>query len=403
MTSISYDYTKMKPHPLYSRLHNPNFRFRETEIERIEYCWSQGQSVLLTGIRRTGKSEVLKAALCRFANTGKAVGYMDVQDQNSLPRFYQQLLEILLREAPTSVGEKLNEAMSGVARLPDNLMKWLRGQINTVSIPDLVEIGLAPPEEQLLRYWQPLVEQVATVLAQHDSQTLPVIGIDELPFMLENLLREGVEQKEIIVMLASLRRLQATGLRLIIAGSISFENLLSLHNIPHTVLGGLSRQPIPPFTRAEAATYLAELLAGRPAGAESIVQLTLDTLPDYVPEFLRITVNHLHVCRDEAGCASALQQEILPAIRRAFLQQFDERLTKNYTPEEQKTAEQILDTIARADSSGSRIDGSSLPADYRKVLLKLEYDNFLIGGEDFKYCFSLNLIRLWWRANRGIA
>jgi hypothetical protein len=394
---------KPHPHPLYSRLHNPNFRFRETEIERIEYCWSQGQSVLLTGIRRTGKSEVLKAALCRLAITGRAVGYMDVQDQNSLPRFYQQLLQTLLSEAPPSLGEKLNEAMSTVARLPNDLMKWVRGQISKVSIPEIVEFELAPPDEQLLRYWQPLVEQVATVLAQHDSQTLPVIGIDELPFMLENLLREGAAQKEIIIMLASLRRLQAAGLRLIIAGSISFENLLSLHNIPHTVLGGLSRQPIPPFTRNEAASYLTERLAGRPAGSESVLQLTLETLPDYVPEFLRITVNHLHVCRDEAACLSALQQGIMIEIRRSFLQQFDERLTKNYTPEEQNTADQILDTIARADSSGSRIDGSSLPADYRKVLLKLEYDNFLIGGDDFKYCFSLNLIRLWWRANRGIA
>jgi hypothetical protein len=394
---------KPHPHPLYSRLHNPNFRFRETEIERIEYCWSQGQSVLLTGIRRTGKSEVLKAALCRLAISGRAVGYMDVQDQNSLPRFYQQLLETLLREAPPSLGEKLNEAMSTVARLPSDLMKWVRGQISKVSIPEIVEIELAPPDEQLLRYWQPLVEQVATVLAQHDSQTLPVIGIDELPFMLENLLREGVAQKEIIIMLASLRRLQAAGLRLIIAGSISFENLLSLHNIPHTVLGGLSRQPIPPFTRNEAVSYLTERLAGRPAGSESVLQLTLDTLPDYVPEFLRITVNHLHVCRDEAACSSALQQGIMIEIRRSFLQQFDERLTKNYTPEEQNTADQILDTIARADSSGSRINGSSLPVDYRKVLLKLEYDNFLIGGDDFKYCFGLNLIRLWWRASRGIA
>lgn len=394
---------KMKYRPIHSRLHNPNFRFRETEISRILHCWTQGQSVLLTGIRRTGKSEVLKAALCSHAEAGNAVGHMLVESQNSLPHFYQQLLETLLREAPTSVGEKLDEAMAGVARLPDGLMKWVRGQIRTVRVPEVMEIELAPPEEQLLRYWQPLAEQVAAVLAMHDPQKLPVIGIDELPFMLENLLREGVTPKEIIIMLASLRSLRDAGLCLIIAGSISFENLLSLHDIPHTVLGGLSRQAVPPFTRDEAAKYLAEFLAARPASDAAVLQHTLDTLPDYVPEFLRIAVNHLHVCRDSDECVTALQQDILPAIRRAFLQQFDERLTKNYTPEEQITAERILDTIARADSDGSRIDGSSLPAGYRKVLLKLEYDNFLTEGEDFKWRFSLNLIRQGWRANRGIA
>lgn len=393
----------MKPHPLHSRLHNPQFRFREAEIARILHCWSQGQSVLLTGIRRTGKSEVLKAALCRYAQTGSAAGHMLVESQNSLPRFYQQLLETLLREAPLSVGEKLNEAMTGVARLPDNLMNWVRGQISKVKVPDIVEIELAPPEDQLLRYWQPLAEQVASVLAGHDRQSLPVIGIDELPFMLENLLREGIEPKEIIIMLASLRSLRDAGLRLIIAGSISFENLLSLRDIPHTVLGGLSRQSIPPFSRGEASSYLAEFLAGRPASDAAVVQLTLDALPDYVPEFLRIAVNHLHVCKDASECESVLQQEILPAIRRAFLQQFDERLTKVYTEEEQRIAERILDAVARADIGGSRIDGSNLPAGYRKVLLKLEYDNFLIEGEDFKWRFTLNLIRQWWRATRGIA
>lgn len=382
-----------------AKLHNPHFRFREDEITRILYCWSQGQSVLLTGIRRTGKSEVLKAALYRHAQAGNAVGHLDVQKQDNLARFYRQLLETLLREAPPSLAKRLGETLT---RIPDSLGKWVRGQIRTISIPEMLDIELAPPEEQLLRYWQPLAEQVEAILAEHDAATLPVIGIDELPFMLENLLRARVEPREIIVMLASLRSLRDAGLRLIVAGSISFENLLSLHDIPHTVLGGLSRQSIPPFTRAEAAQYLAEQLAGRPAGTAAVVELALDTLPDYVPEFLRVAVTQLHVCRDADHCDAVLQQDVLPAIRRAFLQQFDERLVKNYTLDEKKTAEGILDIIAGADISGSRIDSTRQPENYRQVLLKLEYDNFLFGSEDFKWRFSLNLIRLWWRANRGM-
>lgn len=387
----------------HARLYNPQFRFRNNEITRILYCWSQGRSVLLTGIRRTGKSEVLKAALHRYALEGNKVGHLDVQDQDSLPFFYRQLLETLLREAPLSFGDKLFEAMGTVARVPSGLMNWVRRQISRVSVPEVLDIELAPPDEQLARYWQPLAEQIAAVLSEHDPQTLPVIGIDELPFMLENLLRTGVESGEIVVMLASLRKMRDAGLRLIIAGSISFENLLTLRNIPHTVLGGLSRQAIPPFTREEAADFLSESLAGRPACDATALALTLDILPDYVPEFLNIAASHLHVCEDIASCERVLQQDILPAIRRSFLQQFDERLEKNYTSDELKTAELVLDIVAQADTGGSRIDGSRLPAGYRKVLLKLEYDNFLIEGEDFKWRITLNLIRLWWRANRGMA
>jgi hypothetical protein len=210
-----------------------------------------------------------------------------------------------------------------------------------------------------------------------------------------------VENRDLAIMLASLRKLRDAGLRMGIAGSISFENLLTLRDIPHTVLGGLSRQPVPPFTLEEAHAFLEEKLRGRPA-AESVTVI-LDTLPDYVPEFLIIAANDLHPCRDGEACERDLERLVLPAIRRSFLQQFDERLERNYSREELEVAQRLLDDLARAESGGVRIDGSRYPADYRKVLLKLEYDNFLIEGEGFKWRFSLNLIRLWWRANRGMA
>lgn len=381
-------------------LHNPRFRFRDDEITRIHHCWSDGQSVLLTGIRRTGKSEVLKAALFRYAQLDNAVGFLDVQNQNSLPRFYQDLLQSLLRSSPAGLGDKLVEVMGNLARVPNGLANWVRGQVRKVSIPDVVDVELAPPDEQLVRYWHPLVEQISVVLAEYDPQKLPVIGIDELPFMLENLIKAGIGPEELTVMLASLRKLRDAGLRLIIAGSISFENLLTLRDIPHTVLGGFARQSIPPFTRDEARQYLEEKLRGRPAVAA--LTLILDTLPDYVPEFLRIAETQLIPCRDMAACDLALRQQVLPAIRRSFLQQFEERLGKNYSRDEMETVNSLLDGIAREDVGGGRTDGTLLPADYRKVLLKLEYDNFLIEGEDFKWRFSLNLVRQWWRANRGM-
>ena len=393
----------MTPH-LAQRLNNPRFRFRNEEITRIHHCWAEAQSVLLTGIRRTGKTEVLKAALHRYAQAGNAVAHLDVQDQNSLPRFYQDLLEALLNAAPPTLGERLLEVMGQVRRVPTAVTIWLRGQVRKVSIPDTLEVELTPaPDSELVRYWQPLAEQIGSVLAEHEPSQLPVIGLDELPFMLENLIRAGVSTAELTIMLASLRKLRDAGLRLIIAGSISFENLLTLQNIPHTVLGGLARHNIPPFSVDEARLYLAEKLQGRPAGDAAALELILGTLPDYVPEFLRITAIQLHTSADAAACAHDLTHQVMPAIRRSFLKQFDERLDKNYGNGERGTVNQLLDIIATADPAGTRIDSSQLPDNHRHVLLKLEYDNFLIEGDDFKWRFSLNLIRIWWRANRGMA
>lgn len=379
-------------------LKSAQFRFREQELARILHCWEQGQSVLLTGIRRTGKSELMKAALVRHQEAGGAVGFLNVQDYTSLQDFYRDLLRLL----PASVRDRLADALGDAKSVPDRLLGWVRTHVDKVSAAGST-IDFNPPDDALIRYWQPLVEKLEQAPASHEPGQLPVIGIDELPFMLENLLQRGVDGKELTVMLASLRKLRDAGLRLIIAGSISMENLLTLNGIPHTILGGLSRETVPPFSRGEAHGYLQERLHNTPAGTAPVLEATLDGLPDYVPEFLNISVTHLKFCANAEACAAALHQQVLPAIRRAFLKQFDERLDKNYPAEELAIAQTILDTVALAPASGGRLDGSRLPNGHQRVLLKLQYDNFLVEGEDFDWRFSLQLLRQWWRATRGMA
>ena len=131
--------TALAPHA--HLLHNPKFRFRDKEIDQIHYCWSDGQSVLLTGIRRTGKSEVLKAALWRYAQAGQAIAHLDVQDQNNLAKFYQDLLKAVLGALPRDIGEQLGQALAQAMQLPNALCLWVRRQIRSVSVAELV----APP------------------------------------------------------------------------------------------------------------------------------------------------------------------------------------------------------------------------------------------------------------------
>ena len=153
---------------------------------------------------------------------------------------------------------------------------------------------------------------------------------------------------------------------------------VAMHGIPHTVLGGLARQNIPPFSREEARQYLAEKLRGRPA-AEHLEPI-LDGLPDYVPEFLRIAEPYLFSCKDANACRHALSNDILPAIRRAFLQQFDERLNKNYLPGELPTAHAILDRIAQADAAGAAGDDDDLVLGVHAVLLDGSFERAPVSG-----------------------
>ncbi|MFT4924389.1 MAG: AAA+ ATPase superfamily predicted ATPase [Phenylobacterium sp.] len=65
-------------------IHNPQFMFRDAELERILTQLRQNKSVLLTGLRRTGKTQVVKEALFRFQQSGGEAHYLDVQDYVSL-------------------------------------------------------------------------------------------------------------------------------------------------------------------------------------------------------------------------------------------------------------------------------------------------------------------------------
>jgi hypothetical protein len=384
------------------RLGNPNFRFREKEIARILAQWESGDSVLLTGIRRTGKSELMKAALYRYQNAGHTVAYLDLQGEEKLPRFYQNLLQAILANLPLTLRGQFGKVLEGALKVPNDLMHWIREQTNEVKALGVVDIKLNSPEEQVVRYWQPITEQIAKLIKPLERAEVPVIGLDELPFMLENLIRAGVNASELIVMLATLRTLRDAGLRMIIGGSISFENLLTIHKIPHTPLGGLFRLQVAPFTRFEAELFLQEILANRFCGTAVGIAKTLDTLPDYIPEVLRIAKGFLFTCEDLDACEYSLINEVMPAVRRSFVQQFDERLSKNYTATELACAEQILDSIAQGSATGTRLNGQQLPAGYQRVINLLQYDNFIIDSPDFGWCFSLNLIRLWWRASRGM-
>ncbi len=376
-------------------LRNPRFRFREREIAIIHDCWKDGTSVLQTGIRRTGKSWVAKEALFRWAQHG-TIGFLDVQEVTSLDDFYR----LILAELPQTMQMRLSAILKSSTSIPSKLRDWVRDSFSAVKT-DVGTFELRPPEE-LVRYWQPIVSAIATVVADTSRDELPVIGIDELPFMIQNLIDRKVPDEEIKVALASLRTLRDAGLSFIISGSVSMENLLTLHNIPHTVLGGLFRVSIPPFTQDEAQTYLHEQMSSLKHRDEA-VSFLIQSLPDFVPQFLDIAVRYMRQTKTSKELDRVFHDDVIPNIRRAFLSQFSERLNSHYTAEEQDSAEQILDLLAKHPLEGSNLRGIQLEGNYRKVLSMLLYDNFLVEGSDFRYRFSLNLIRLWWQAERDIA
>lgn len=373
------------------------FMFRRQELKRILSALRDGRSVLLVGIRRTGKTRLMKEALRQQKEFGP-VYYLDVADYTQLYAFYRDLLSAM----PKGVMNAALDLLKCAGNLPNTVMNWLRNHVDKVSGLG-VEVDLNAPEDQerLVRYWESVVKALLEILEKTPHDQLPVVAIDELPFMLENLLKRGVSTDEITVTLASLRKLRDAGLRMLIGGSISLENLLSVSNIPHTVLGGLTREVLPPFTQAEAHEYLQINLEG--CAAQEAIPEALGKLPDFVPHFLVETAHYLKGLETSDEVGWTMETQVLPAIRRTFLHQFQERLEKNYTGEERTIANALLDQMGRHGPAGGRINTAKLPENATRVLTKLQYDMFFDHAPDLGYRFSLQLLGLWWRSQRGLS
>jgi hypothetical protein len=375
---------------------NPNFMFREAELLRVLDRLSDGQSVLLAGIRRTGKTELVKAVLAKLPEQTEAV-YLDVQDYTSLTTFYSDLL----RHMPKDIVGMLQQSLTVLRLAPSKLIDWVRSQVDNVSASE-VTVEFRSPNDDLQRYWEPIVEQLAKILAKTPTEQLPVIAIDELPFFIENLLARNYQTHDIEVLLASLRKLRSNGLRFIIAGSINLEHLLSSLNIPKTVLGGLWHETLPPFNHNEAESYLKTRLQGTAAAEPELIKLILLHLPDYVPQCLETAVGYLKFNPTLTECEHLLNNKVLPHLQRSFVYQFEERLAKHYTPTEQAVAEQILDELARGANEPRLLSPELVSGADRAVLVKLQLHDFITQAADYRWCFTLNMIRLWWRATRSL-
>jgi len=374
------------------------FMFRDQEIRRIQTALQNKKSILLVGIRRIGKTMLMQEIVRRHTGSGTVVD-LDVSDYISLYSFYSELLAKMPKPFLRRVIKLLQAAQS----IPNGVMNWLCRHIGSVDAK-IFKIDLREPpadEATVTRYWESIAKAMLESLKDPSvSDEIAFFAIDEFPFMLKNLLDRKVPAEEITVALAMLRKLRAGGIPMLLSGSISLENLLTLHNIPHTVLGGLQRENLRPFSRDEARSYLETKLANHPAATE--IETVLDRLPDFIPDFLDQSVHFLCGLNSANDVDVTMDNSVLPAIRRSFNEQFQERLNSNYPGTEQSCAEQLLDQLANAPETGAPIDTRELPPTHHRVLAKLKYDMFIEEAPAHGYRFTLNALRLWWRNQRGM-
>ncbi|MES9858920.1 MAG: hypothetical protein ABW166_20320 [Sedimenticola sp.] len=360
----------------------------------------RGEGVLLAGLRRTGKSWAMKEALARLhkKNPGGLYLYLDIQDLSHPSALFLKILDAL----PKNATDHFYSLLAKTHQIPSRLVEWLRLRVSKGNAAGTgVEF-----QKGVTDYWKPLSNAIEKVLPQTEARA--VLGLDEVPFFLENLIAKGYTPEFISEILATLRRWRESGVGMVIGGSISLEHQLDSLGIPRTVLGGLFPVDIRPLSTAESLTFLTEgaKSSGLTWWSEETGHQVIREVGDGVPYFLRFALDHLSTAASAEEVEECLHNQVLPGLHRAFLYQFDERLSRRYSSGERYAAECVLDLLCRKQEGATIVECQSVleepDVDIYGLLTNLQRDDFIRFNPEQHYLFSLRLLRRWWCGRRGV-
>lgn len=371
-----------------------NFRFRKRELKTVVMNLADGNSILVLGIRRTGKSSLMRESKRVMDNKkGYICVELDCQAFDKPSDLFSKVFQYL----PKPFWEKFKKHVEKLKSIPQGLVKSL-------GVKSLKGFGVeASFEEEIQDYWRPISTGIAKIIKESDEQI--VLFLDELPFFIHNL-SDQIESKPIIIeIFSTLKEWRNAGLAMMICGSISFEHLFEDLNLSRKYLAGCITTEIKPFSQKEAESLLDELAREYELGwwSESIRTLILEKVQDRIPYFLQYVISQIkaeeNLTIDELD--KLFDEDIIRILHKDFTYQFNERL-QSYAEEERIQAELILDQIARHQSlSFKELQSNNSEIKSERVLILLLKDDVLQVSPDQKYSFSLEFVKSWWIKKRA--
>lgn len=386
-----------------------DFMFRNRELNLAKGSLLDGTSLLVKGWRRIGKSSLLVETHRQLSGERNAIPlYLDVQEITTISEFFTAFHNAL----PQNKQQRLRALWDGTRRMPGKLMDAIQRRIRSASAGGGGFEAGVEFEKDIKDYWEPLKVSVETLAREHlDGGTRIILLIDELPFFLENMYRKTGSIDDIRLVLATLRAWRNAGLAMAIAGSVSIEAFLEDLQIEGLVINDLTRIDLQPLGRDEATALVETLAKVAELDAWNAASTTalLDELPDHFPFFIQTAMNFIRAEGRSTPdvIAEIFENQVHPQIFASFYQQFDERLERRFEGDLRKTAEAVLNEMAkRADGKITNVDIKAIcdaaGQDPLKVTRRLELAEFI--RTDLKasgYRLVQNLLRTWRQARGG--
>lgn len=378
-----------------------NLKFRDKDIEEIIRRLSSG-NVMLIGLRRIGKSSVMWGVFDQIPDTW-IKSYHDLQGMLNPTG----LFSVLLKSLPPDSESKLFNFWNKSKAIPDRVLNYIKKHFNKLFGIEFVDDSI--------NYWDPLAEGIEHVLKESLQPIL--IILDELPFLLENMLESGIKPNMIEKMLGQLRKWRNvySHFHLFIGGSISLDHFLSRNGISGSTISDFSRYFLPPLRKQEARLFLKELAESYDLYwyDESMIEESLSLVEDYYPFFLQALFMYVrsHGGPEGQKLTDIYENYFIPSIEKDFFKSFIDRLKSHYTKGQQRMAKIILGCISNqpdyvANYSRIRDDVSTLTVnediDLDDILNELVWDEFLtFNSRTNEYSFTSRFVAKRWKVTRG--
>ena len=391
---------------------------RQVELEALEERVREGTHTLLTAQRRMGKTSLVRELLRRLKAKGDhETVFVDLEDAAGTA----DAIAAIATEAKSVTG-----VWRRIQSLFANALQGVGGRVEELAVAETrirLRAGIDAGN------WRRKGDGLLSALAECDQPL--VLAIDELPILVDRVLRAGGEsvtpegRAAADSFLSWLRRNgQAHRGRIImvLSGSVGLEPILRR--------AGLSAQAniyspfdLKPWTAETAADCIAEL------AATYKLDLPLDVRRDMcarlrrqIPHHVQLFFDHLHEHLRRAGRREASLEDVervyaddmLSVRGQVDLEHYETRLRLVLGTRDYRTALELLTEAAVSNGALSEdtvgqyrqrpiapgVGATSHPSPVDDVLRLLEHDGYL-ERHDGGYRFVSGLLEDWWRGRHG--
>jgi AAA+ ATPase superfamily predicted ATPase len=218
-------------------VYGENFINREKEIARATFLMEDGNSFLLLGIRRTGKSSLLKEIARRKELNGWQTVFVNCSNCKTSVQFYRELYTAM----PQDLQVKMQDWIINSKSIPARLLEWITNLFD--------KVNHSSDELQFHNNWDTYSSELAQVVSDFFQKEQKIaLFLDELPFFFQNLGLSEQSIKEVQSTLTTLRVWRDNGLPMGIAGSLNIHIQLDNLGVSRKLLAGLNTLPVEPFS-----------------------------------------------------------------------------------------------------------------------------------------------------------